>query len=243
MHRKHIFCVSLLFFSFFSAAVLCTFSSHYYLPYISSSSSLVLTFKYFSIMQVFIILLVFIVLHYTYRVGSYRTNKGILYLSKSSKCIAISRSYLREYNRASIINTRSQRGVSYYSNLKMVNNADVDSDNDTTEEDEIEDDSDAQTEAESASSGDDNINIADIQNMINEMENSTNSTVIEEDSEENRRSAAIKEYELKLQKEITDLENILRAERLNLGRIKDRISESGKSGFFMVQAQVNDFQV
>eukprot|EP01036_Dinobryon_divergens_P034136 gene34136-44107_t len=121
-------------------------------------------------------------------------------------------------------------------------NAHVDSDNDTTEEDEIEDDSDAQTEAESASSGDDNINIADIQNMINEMENSTNSTVIEEDSEENRRSAAIKEYEMKLQKEITDLENILRAERLNLGRIKDRISESGKSGFFMVQAQVNDFQ-
>ena len=190
-------------------------------------------------MQVFIILLIFIALHY---VGSYRTNnKGILYLSKSPKSITISRTYLRLHKRASITNTIYQGGVSY-SNLNMVN-ADVHSD--ATEEDESDDDSDGQTETEieSESSTEDNINIADIENMINEMEKSANSTIIEEDSEENRRVAAIKEYELKLQKEIIDLENILRAERLNLGRIKDRISESGKSGFFMVQAQVNDFQV
>ena len=119
----------------------------------------------------------------------------------------------------------------------MVNadTADNESETQTDETDE--------TDFESDSVEEDNINIADIENMIEEMENPTNSTIIEEDSEENRRAAAVKAYELKLQKEVVDLENILRAERLNLARIKDRVSESGKSGFFMVQAQVNDFQV
>lgn len=147
----------------------------------------------------------------------------------------MSPSYLVQHKRSSITNANSHRVVRY-STLFMVN-ADTDSDGNESETQTDE------TDLESDSAEEDNVNIADIENMIEEMEKTTNSTIIEEDSEENRRAAAVKAYELKLQKEIVDLENILRAERLNLARVKDRVSESGKSGFFMVQAQVNDFQV
>lgn len=69
--------------------------------------------------------------------------------------------------------------------------------------------------------------------------NTTESGVIEEDPH----AKAIKEYEDKLLAEISSLETILRGERSNLARIKDKVSESGKAGFFMIQAQVNDFLV
>ena len=175
------------------------------------------------------IILLFTALQY---VGSYR----IVCLTKSPRSNPISPCCVKQCKRSSSTNANSH-SIVRYSTLFMVNpdTADNESETQTDETDE--------TDFESDSVEEDNINIADIENMIEEMENPTNSTIIEEDSEENRRAAAVKAYELKLQKEVVDLENILRAERLNLARIKDRVSESGKSGFFMVQAQVNDFQV
>ena len=52
---------------------------------------------------------------------------------------------------------------------------------------------------------------------------------------------AIAEKEAELQKKLIDLEAKLRAERISSSKIKDRLSESGKTGFFMVQAQVAEF--
>ena len=40
---------------------------------------------------------------------------------------------------------------------------------------------------------------------------------------------------------MTELENILRSERLLLARTKDKISESGKNGYFIIQAQVANY--
>jgi hypothetical protein len=46
-----------------------------------------------------------------------------------------------------------------------------------------------------------------------------------------------------LTNEIEYLENNIASERISLLRTKDRISESGKSGYFIIQAQVADFMV
>jgi hypothetical protein len=54
---------------------------------------------------------------------------------------------------------------------------------------------------------------------------------------------AIADSEATLKEEVQNLESVLRAERAKLAKLRDRISESGKTGFFIVQAQVNDFAV
>ena len=55
------------------------------------------------------------------------------------------------------------------------------------------------------------------------------------------REQAIKDIEKKLQLEVETLENILKSERQLLSKTRDKLTESGKTGFFMVQAQVNEF--
>ena len=52
---------------------------------------------------------------------------------------------------------------------------------------------------------------------------------------------AIKEREAKLTAEVAQLEAQLRTERANLAKLKDQVSESGKNGYFIVQAQVAEF--
>ena len=54
---------------------------------------------------------------------------------------------------------------------------------------------------------------------------------------------AIREKEGNLLKELTALENQLKTERINAGKTRDKVFESGKSGFFVVQAQVSEFLV
>ena len=54
-------------------------------------------------------------------------------------------------------------------------------------------------------------------------------------------AVALKEE--KLMQELQSLESELRAERATLTRLKDKMSESGKNGYFIVQAQVNDYAV
>ncbi|RYH13846.1 hypothetical protein EON65_34680 [archaeon] len=54
---------------------------------------------------------------------------------------------------------------------------------------------------------------------------------------------AIMQKETVLRAQLLELEERLRRNRLELGRVKDRVSESGKNGFFLVQAQVNEFLV
>lgn len=53
---------------------------------------------------------------------------------------------------------------------------------------------------------------------------------------------AIANYEQKLAKDLENLERKLRTERQSLSKLRDKISESGKNGYFIVQAQVNEFQ-
>ena len=54
---------------------------------------------------------------------------------------------------------------------------------------------------------------------------------------------AIKEKETELAKVVAELESSLRSERILLAKTRDRLSETGKTGYFMVQAQVADFMV
>lgn len=57
------------------------------------------------------------------------------------------------------------------------------------------------------------------------------------------RAEAIKLKEAELAKVVAELENTLRYERMQLAKARDRLSETGKTGYFMVQAQVADFMV
>jgi hypothetical protein len=57
------------------------------------------------------------------------------------------------------------------------------------------------------------------------------------------RLEAIKLKESQLAKTVVELESTLRSERILLAKSKDKLSETGKTGFFMVQAQVADFMV
>ena len=53
---------------------------------------------------------------------------------------------------------------------------------------------------------------------------------------------AVKDLETSLKSEVSSLEVLLKNERTNLLKTKDRVSESGKNGYFIVQAQVAEFQ-
>ncbi|KAJ1416961.1 hypothetical protein B484DRAFT_454125 [Ochromonadaceae sp. CCMP2298] len=52
---------------------------------------------------------------------------------------------------------------------------------------------------------------------------------------------AIREREMALAAELSLLDGQLRTERKSLTTLRDKISESGKNGYFIVQAQVSDF--
>ena len=52
---------------------------------------------------------------------------------------------------------------------------------------------------------------------------------------------AQRELEAKLSAEVAQLETQLRNERLGLAKLRDQVSESGKNGYFIVQAQVAEF--
>ena len=86
----------------------------------------------------------------------------------------------------------------------------------------------------------DNTSIQSSNSTINTLETpEANSTVPIVDEV----SLAIANKEAKLRDEVQKLEDILRTERLNLSKVKDKISESGKTGFYIIQAQVNDYAV
>lgn len=51
------------------------------------------------------------------------------------------------------------------------------------------------------------------------------------------------DQEKRLAEELQHLETVLKSERVSLIKVRDNLSESGKNGFFIVQAQVNDFTV
>jgi len=73
--------------------------------------------------------------------------------------------------------------------------------------------------------------------QTNFTDDSLNSTVVDPLAQ------AVSDYEGTLSSQVTLLENLLRTEKNNLIRWKDRLSETGKNGYFIVQAQVNDFSV
>lgn len=70
--------------------------------------------------------------------------------------------------------------------------------------------------------------------------------VIEDDAPEKAEdpeTAARKKIEQQLRSDLSKAEGLLRNERVQLSKTRDEISESGKNGFFLVKAQVNDFLV
>lgn len=54
---------------------------------------------------------------------------------------------------------------------------------------------------------------------------------------------AVIKLEMELQEKVSNLQEMVRRERVAEGKLRDKISESGKMGFYMIQAQVTDFQV
>eukprot|EP00607_Mallomonas_marina_P004208 CAMPEP_0182428068 /NCGR_PEP_ID=MMETSP1167-20130531/20994_1 /TAXON_ID=2988 /ORGANISM="Mallomonas Sp, Strain CCMP3275" /LENGTH=241 /DNA_ID=CAMNT_0024610719 /DNA_START=222 /DNA_END=947 /DNA_ORIENTATION=+ len=66
-------------------------------------------------------------------------------------------------------------------------------------------------------------------------------TETEEEVEVDPKIEAIKQYTNQLRNEVKQLETFVRSERLLSAKTKDKLSESGKAGYFIVQAQVNDF--
>lgn len=77
------------------------------------------------------------------------------------------------------------------------------------------------------------------QNTALEMSAAENATAVALDPLEQ----AIQQKETELAKAMSELESTLRSERILLAKAKDRLSETGKTGYFMVQAQVADFMV
>lgn len=53
---------------------------------------------------------------------------------------------------------------------------------------------------------------------------------------------AVKALEAQLKSEVLMIESLLKSERNSLSKIKDKASESGKNGYFIVQAKVAEFQ-
>lgn len=89
------------------------------------------------------------------------------------------------------------------------------------------------------------IDAVDSANLIDPKTNSTDVDDVNSTYEEevDPLAKAIADYENSLSNQVTSLESLLRTEKNNLIRWKDRISETGKNGYFIVQAQVNDFSV
>lgn len=54
---------------------------------------------------------------------------------------------------------------------------------------------------------------------------------------------SLEEKQAELTKELHEWENKLRLERIKLNNLEDKLSESGKNGYYLVQAQLQDFRV
>eukprot|EP01041_Mallomonas_annulata_P011736 gene11736-24616_t len=87
--------------------------------------------------------------------------------------------------------------------------------------------------------------VGDIESQpFDEVYSETTENVTQSEEEEiltDPRTAATQAYEKELSAQVKEFETLLRSERLLSSRVKDKLSESGKAGYFIVQAQVNDF--
>ena len=87
--------------------------------------------------------------------------------------------------------------------------------------------------------------LEDIMNSLQEQFNNSTDTPTDNGGAPDA-DAVFKEVdkiETRLQQTVSDIKEKVRLERIRDGRLKDKISESGKMGFYMIQAQVTDFQV
>lgn len=88
---------------------------------------------------------------------------------------------------------------------------------------------------------DDSVEVVD--DIVNFLQNATDTPANDETAVIDPKLEAVKDKINFLNNQIVHLEHQVSSERLHLLRIKDKVSESGKTGFFMVQAQVADFMV
>ena len=70
----------------------------------------------------------------------------------------------------------------------------------------------------------------------------TEDKVVEEPKILDPYEEAVKALEAQLTSEVTTIESNFKSERNSLSKIKDKASESGKNGYFIVQAKVAEFQ-
>jgi molecular chaperone GrpE (heat shock protein) len=110
------------------------------------------------------------------------------------------------------------------------------SDEEDSSEAETEDDSEADVEVEGE------VVDSEVVEEGEETEQAADAPAAEEVKELSPYEKAVQELENKMKAEVSSLEAMLKNERNNLLKTKDKVSESGKNGFFIVQAQVAEFQ-
>ena len=147
-------------------------------------------------------------------------------------CAVIAASFFTQINSFAIGNRCYQKSSLSFPNLKqnhafreyalLMSAADNETDVDDT--DSIE------------SSVEDDVVAEDAEDTTNEIEEEP--VIVELDPY----SVAVKDLESQLKNEITMLETSLKSDRNSLSKTKDKASESGKNGYFIVQAKVAEFQ-
>ena len=148
-----------------------------------------------------------------------------------------------------ISNTRCKNyNIGYKNGLEVRNNHKINSNiitnmrlysNNNEGNNEVEEDNDESVE-DNDETVEENDNTAD--NSDNDSDdNVENKEAIEEPVELTEEEKAIIQKEKEIKNQLELLENELRKSRLDLVRTRDKISESGKNGYFIQQAQVAEF--
>lgn len=154
--------------------------------------------------------------------------------SYSIKSFSVSTRTSWRHNRCFAQNRLFLQRASHALKLAQNDNVEENSDNENVQSNE-------ETEIESEQSAD-SVD-ASIANDIDQLINALNETIANTTTTEDPLDAAIRAKEQELQRDLQVLEFSLRSERQKNLKLQDKISESGKMGFFMIQAQVTDFQV
>lgn len=136
-------------------------------------------------------------------------------------------SYQNQYQLSTSIQLISHSQPARYLQVRFMSMTDEAEDSTTTETD----------------IGDDGEEILDDVEVVATNLNATDSTTTNTTEPIDPKAEILKAKISALTAQERQLENAIATERLNLLRVKDKVSESGKTGYFIVQAQVAEFLV
>lgn len=148
-------------------------------------------------------------------------------------CAALAATFCTEINSFAIGNRYYQKSATLFPNLKQIHAfreyallmSAADNETDIDDTDAV------------ASTMEDDVVTVDAEDVTNEIEEEE-PVVVELDPY----SVAVKDLEAQLKIDISLLEASLKSDRNSLSKTKDKASESGKNGYFIVQAKVAEYQ-